>query len=177
MAAVPITKAGPADALRLVPFEPGLAGRVLSWVRGARDTYWLAPRTRPPLTLEKVLAWGGQGHHAFALVERRRPQPVGYGEVNVLNERRHEYWLGHLIVDPARRGQGLGRRLTELLLRHAFERLAARRVSLVVFPDNAAAVGCYRAAGMRDDGFESHHFAAYGRRVRLLRMAALRPPD
>ena len=177
MAAEPLTRTGHVDALRLVPFDPRSAGHVLSWVRGARDTYWLAPRTRPPLTAEKLLAWSGQGHNPFALVDSRSPGPLGYGEVNLLNEKRREYWLGHLIVEPQRRGQGLGRRLTELLLRHAFERLAARRVSLVVFPDNVAAVGCYRAAGMQDDGYETHLFAAYRRRVRLLRMIAMRPPD
>jgi ribosomal protein S18 acetylase RimI-like enzyme len=172
MAVEPTIETGYLDALRLTPFEPGMAGRVLSWVRSARDAYWLAPRTRPPLTVQKLLAWGGDGHHCFVLVAPSHAEPLAYGEVNLLNAKRREYWLGHLIVDPQWRRRGLGRRLTELLLRHAFGDLDGKRVSLVVFADNDAAVSCYHAAGMRDDGHETHYFAPYHRRVRLLRMAA-----
>lgn len=100
------------------------------------------------------------------------PAPVGYGELNLLNDARREFWLGHLIIDPAFRGMGLGVRLTRLLLRRAFVDHAASCVSLVVFPDNAAAVACYRAAGLYPSGFEQHAFEAYGTRERLLRMSA-----
>lgn len=101
-------------------------------------------------------------------------EPLAYGEINVLNASRREYWLGHLIVDPRRRGRGLGTALTRLLARRAHGEFGARRVSLVVFVDNRAAVHCYRQAGFVDDGFESHEFPAYGRTESLLRMVAPR---
>lgn len=108
----------------------------------------------------------------MVLVEPDRTEPLAYGEVNLLNERRREYWLGHLIVDPRQRGRGVGRWLAELLLQEAFDRLGARRVSLVVFPENRSAIACYRAAGMRDEGFETHYFPPYRRWERLLRLIA-----
>jgi ribosomal protein S18 acetylase RimI-like enzyme len=79
-------------------------------------------------------------------------------------------------VDPRHRGRGLGRQLTRLLLRRAFHRYGAWRVSLVVFPENAAAIASYRAAGMYEDGYERHYFASYSRRKRLLRMVATSAP-
>jgi RimJ/RimL family protein N-acetyltransferase len=176
MAVVPTRERIRPEAARLAPFDDRFAQHVLSWVGTPREEYWLAPRTRPPLTISKLLAWSGAGHRPMMLVTPEYPEPLAYGEVNVLNEKRREYWLGHLIVDRQRRGSGLGRRLTELLLLHAFGELGARRVSLVVFPENAAAVACYRSAGMHADGHEIHSFAAYRRRERLLRMVATRAP-
>jgi RimJ/RimL family protein N-acetyltransferase len=174
MAVGPVIKPSRIDTSRLMPFDARCAERVVSWVRDARETYWLAPRTEPPLTTEKVRAWAGPGRDPLMLVTSEQPEPLAYGELNILNEKRREYWLGHLVVDPRRRGQGVGRRLTELLLRRAFHLREAQRVSLVVFPENAAAIACYRAAGMYEDGFETHHFAAYRRRERLLRLVAAR---
>lgn len=100
--------------------------------------------------------------------------PLAYGEVNLLDRRRREYWLGHLIVDPAQRGRGLGAALARLLARRAFGELSARRVTLVVFRENRSAIRSYRRAGFIDDGFETHAFPAYDRVEDLLRMRA--PP-
>ncbi|MFQ5806432.1 MAG: GNAT family N-acetyltransferase [Phycisphaerae bacterium] len=177
MAAEPITTPNRVQTLRLAPFDARYAERVVSWVCGAREAYWLAPRTKPPLTADKVRAWASPGRNPLMLVAPGQSGPLAYGELNVLNEKRRDYWLGHLIVDPRQRGRGLGRRLTELLLLRAFRRHGARHVSLVVFPENEPAVACYRAAGMHDDGYETHYFASYRRRERLLRLAATRIPS
>ena len=172
MAATPVAKLTTRQTLRLAAFDERHAARVVSWVQSALETRWLAPRTTPPLTVEKVRAWSQPGRNPFMLVERGNPEPLAYGELNELRRKYSEYWLGHLIVDPQQRGRGLGRQLTELLLQRAFHILAARRVSLVVFPENMAAIATYRSAGMREDGYESHYFAAYKRRERLLRFVA-----
>jgi RimJ/RimL family protein N-acetyltransferase len=172
MAARPVTEPDLLPPLSLTAFDPACAAHVASWVRGSCEAHWLAPRTKPPLTAGKVRDWAGPGRDPLMLVRPGQPEPLAYGELNVLNERRREYWLGHLIVDPRHRGEGLGRRLTEMLLYRAFELRLARRVSLVVFTENRVAVACYRAAGMRDDGFETHYFPPYQRRVRLLRLTA-----
>ena len=161
----------------LADFDPHFAPRVLSWVRDPLEAYWLAPRTSPPLTVRKILDWAAVGHNLLMLLTPEQPDPLAYGEVNVLLQRQREYWLGHLIVDPRHRGRGLGRQLTRLLLRRAFQRYNARRVSLVVFPENVAAVASYHAVGMQEDGYEIHAFKAYGRRKRLLRMVATSPPE
>jgi RimJ/RimL family protein N-acetyltransferase len=157
---------------RLAPLAREHAGLIASWAQDQRAAEWLAPRTPPPLDAAKVLEWQLPGVHAYLLYAGDEPLPLAYGEVNELRRDRGEYWLGHLVVAPARRGQGWGRDLTRLLLRAAFNELGARRVTLVVFPENRAAVRAYEAAGMVVDGYETHFFAPYGRTVVLVRMVA-----
>ena len=168
------TGPGPVDTsiLRLTAFDEDYAAMVASWARGSVETYWLAPRTAPPLTGQKVRAWAGAGHCPLVLVNPQNPVPLAYGELNILRNKQHEYWLGHLIVDPWHRGRGLGRLLTRMLLLRAFRGQNARQVSLVVFPDNFAAIASYHSAGMCEDGYEVHKFEAYDKSERLLRFIA-----
>ncbi len=172
MAVIPIPRREPAPHCRLAPFELVWAARVISWVRDAREAYWLAPMSRPPLQPDEMLRWREPGHEPYLLWEIGGNGPIGYGELNRLGTGRRLYWLGHLIVDSSQRGRGYGVQLTRLLLEEAFQQRGARRVTLVVFPENRAAVACYHAAGMLDDGYEWHTFPAYGRRECLLRLAA-----
>ncbi len=164
------TKCSPLAAARLTPFVPAAGEHVASWVRSPAEAYWVAPRTPPPLTADVVRSWSGADRSQWLLTD---PQGrwAGYGEVNVLSGAKREYWLGHLLVDPARRGRGLGLALTTGLLSYAEHTLQARRVVLVVFRENTAAVRCYAAAGLRVEGFERQYFDSYGRTENLLRMS------
>lgn len=156
----------------LEPFDPRQAECVASWVRSDQEAYWLAPKTTPPLTAQRIRCWALPNHEALQLRTPEGAAPLAYGELNLLNGSRRHFWLGHLIVDPDCRGRGLGRELTRRLLQRAFYRRGAQKVSLVVFPENVDAIACYRAAGLHDDGAEEHLLAAYDCRARLLRMSA-----
>lgn len=163
-----------AGRLQLSPFDPGFADLVASWVRSEEEAFWLAPHTDPPLTGDKVRGWIGENRQPFMLLQSGVAEPVGYGELNLLNIARREYWLGHLIIRPERRGAGLGAELTRGLIRLAFEQFGASRVALVVFEGNQAALDCYRACGLIFDGRERHRFPAYDRECELVRMAVSR---
>ena len=155
-------------------YRDGDAATLASWVRSAQEAFWLAPRSRPPLTADVIAGWGEPGGERLVLRDALGHELVAYGEVNPLSRGRQSYWLGHLLVDPDRRGLGLGREITRSLLRHAFEQRDAQRATLVVFRDNIAAIACYANAGMNADGYETHSFPAYHREERLLRMAMMR---
>lgn len=161
--------------LRLVRFEPAQAPRVASWVRSDDELFWLAPGTQPPITAEKVLNWTRRSGNAYAFTHRGSA-PVGYGELNPLRRDPRDLWIGHVIIDPARRGQGLGRALTDALIHRAFKIEGAHRLTLVVFPENAAAVQCYRSAGFRLRGTEHQVFGPRRLRYSLLRFE-LTPED
>jgi ribosomal protein S18 acetylase RimI-like enzyme len=161
-------------AYRLEQFDAAHAALVASWVRDAREAYWLAPKTAPPITADDVRSWARRGHEQFQLVAPHSRLPVAYGELNVLDVQRGLYWLGHLLVARRRRRRGVGRALTNALLGRAFGHYAACQVTLVVFPDNVAARACYQKAGLHDDGWEVHQLTPYRRRVRLLRMSIRR---
>ncbi|SDK75310.1 GNAT family N-acetyltransferase [Microbulbifer yueqingensis] len=55
--------------------------------------------------------------------------------------------LGHLVVSPGRRGQGLGKRLVRALARRGCAELEAAECSLFVLKNNAAARALYRRLG------------------------------
>src|SRR5262245_6191399 len=173
IAVMPLVQPALEAPLRLAPFARERHARdIVSWVRTPLEAFQLAPKSPPPLTIERVAEWAGPGRAQFVLTDLADNRPLAYGELNTMENSRADYWLGHLIVDPARRGEGLGTRLTRMLLHRAFMRLHARRVCLVVFYENFAAISAYRTAGLYADGWEDQQFPAYGRSARLLRMVA-----
>ncbi len=157
----------------LRPFDPTLAATVVSWVPTDQDLLWLAPRTDPPLTPQKVLDWRGERNTMYLLYGDDSSAPCGYGEVNRIKSSSEQLWLGHIIVDPEVRGRGIGLRFVNLLLGQAFGVPDIQSVSLVVFPDNLSAVGCYLKAGFNCTRVEYHRFRP-NRKRRMLRMDVLR---
>ncbi len=157
-------------AFELRAFEPRFAAVVAGWVPSDDDLFWLAPGTAPPLTSDKVSGWTTHRDNPLLLCQTEDRSVVGYAELNPLPRQPADLWIGHLIVDPSRRGQGLGQVLTRRLLQAAFARWGARRVCLVVFPENAAAVQCYLRCGMVRDGIQIKSFAHRPGRHRMVRM-------
>ena len=157
------------QALSLIPFDPGFAPVVARWVQDQEALRWLAPSTPPPLTAKKVLSWQKPGGQPFLLMEGTRRDLCGYGELNPMRLDPSHFWLGHVIVRPDLRGRGLGLWLVRAMVNHAFDDLAARQVSLIVYPDNFSARRCYRRAGFREVGSEYHEFRADMPRQRLVR--------
>lgn len=87
------------------------------------------------------------GNHLFHLVEQQ-----GGGRVGALwyREDTRGVWLYQILVEPSRRGQGLGREAMALLEEEA-RRLGAARIELNVFGGNEAARALYRSLGYRED--------------------------
>ena len=161
--------------MRLTRFRVWHAPIVARWVKSEQQLLWLAPSTPPPLTAEKIVAWTRPGGEAFVLAMGRDHAVVGYGELNPMRGGRGHLWLGHVIVRPDLRGRGVGTLLSRALLSEAFERHGAERVSLIVFPDNLAALRCYRRAGFITAGEEYHQFGDAGCTHKLLRLEIARP--
>jgi len=151
-------------------FDNLYAAGIASWVRGERELTWLAPGTVPPLTAAKVAAWAGRAGERLLFWKRQSVDPVGYAELNLMPSDSDQWWIGHCVIDPATRGQGYGQRFVQALLWRAFEVLEAGEVVLVVFPDNPAAIRCYRQNGMTITGREQKHFKTTRRRHEFLRM-------
>ena len=153
----------------LRPFEPSFASNVASWVRDARELFWLAPGTPYPLTPAKVTGWTRHRGMALLLFGADEALPCGYGELNPVRRDPRHVWLGHLVIDRARRREGLGRELTRSLIRWTFQRGRVDRLTLVVFPDNVPAINCYRDCGFRLRGEEFQRFQNLAEPQRLLR--------
>lgn len=149
-----------------VLYAPLIAG----WARNARELEWLAPATDPPLTAAKVHAWGRTGGHRCLFWQGEPIEPVGYAELNPMPDRPLDVWIGHFVISPDARGQGLGRLFFQRLVARAFRELGAREMLLIVAPDNVAAIQCYESCGMTPAGRETKYFRNRRRRYEFVRM-------
>ena len=155
----------------LTPFDKLLAPVVASWAREDLELFWLAPKTPPPLTPTKVVAWASPDGRPLLFCSDDSPDgPLGYLELNPMPADWGHFWLGHCVAHPECRGVGIGRRMISLALDLAFHGRRAYRVSLVVFPENEMAVRCYRRAGFIDAGDQWKFFTTTGRQHRMLQM-------
>jgi RimJ/RimL family protein N-acetyltransferase len=146
----PSVRSGP---YYLGPFDKLMAPIVAAWARDPHELFWLAPKTYPPLTAAKVVGWPGSDGCPLLFYRDGIVEPIGY-------------------LEP--RGSGLGEVMINLVLEEAFQTRKAARVSLVVFPDNIAAIRCYRACGFTEVGEQVKYFPTTGRQHRMLQMSVTR---
>lgn len=157
------------ETLQLRPFDKLFAHTVVGWVPD-EELLWLAPSTLPPLTVDKVIGWTKPTDRPLLLFRDDEPAPCGYAELNPLRSTGQAMWLGHVVIAPALRGQGLGAAFTRRLVAEAFADTRIERVVLIVFPDNEAAIRCYRANGFRQTGEERHRFRPQGSACTMMRL-------
>lgn len=174
VARLPERRVDRAGSRYLSPFDNLFAPVVASWPRTTRELAWLAPGTLPPLTPAKVCAWKRTGGRQYLFWDACQDGPCGYCELNRMPDERRRYWVGHFIIDPARRGTGLSHVFFRNLVLHAFEDMGAAEVLLVVVPENVAAIRCYERGGMITCGRESKRFDTTGRKHTFLRMSITR---
>lgn len=158
----------------LSPFSPQYASLVASWIRTDTELLWLAPGTLPPLTADKVLAWGRERRERFLLWNGRDDAPIAYAELNDMPHARFQMWIGHFLLSPEHRGRAWGVRFAQALLTRAFRDHGATDVLLVVFPENIRAIHCYERAGMIELGQETKFFKSTGRAHLFTRMGISR---
>jgi ribosomal protein S18 acetylase RimI-like enzyme len=120
--------------------------------------------------------WQGGGGWRFWLTTARpvvaymglRGTPAAYrrgmqAEAVMPGPERHEYYVGHLGIDPALRAQGIGENLIAALLTPARTK-GARVAVLDVSVENPRAQALYERLGFRVTQTRPSHFAhAYGR--------------
>lgn len=155
--------------LTLDRFNPRDAIQIAHWADSNDELYWLAPSTDPPLTPQKVIEWKKPGGTALVARDDHTAELIAYAELNPMRNQDDHLWLGHVIVNPERRG-GTGQAFVRSLLNHAIDRLGATRISLVVFPQNRVAIRCYRRVGFSIIGEEYHSFGTSTLRHKLVRL-------
>lgn len=128
---------------RLEPFAPGAASVVAGWASGPRELEDWASILETPLASDFAAWHADPDVHAFVLQEA--DAPIGYGECWVDTALR-EIEFGRLIVEPARRGRGIGALLLQRLIERARE-FAVDTAWVRVAPRNGAALACYSRAG------------------------------
>ncbi len=119
--------------------------KILTWAATPQELRFWAAETHFPLTDASVFERWGDDPDIEQFVLSSDGNIVGYGETWCEQD---DPWaeLGRLIVDPQRRGRGLGKQLVRLLLQRVSQQ-QFQEVWVRVFPDNLPAIHCYRAAG------------------------------
>ncbi len=125
--------------------------RIASWVTDARThALWCANRMAYPVSaaeLKQLLEndvheWGGK---AYVAVDDGGIL-VGF-LVCSANEETRTAFLKFVLVNPHKRGTGVGTQMIRLITHLAFDEMKMERVKLNVFGVNTAAVRCYEKAG------------------------------
>ena len=105
---------------------------------------WGGPTFRYPFTRATFfedISWGRMA--SFALYDAAETL-AAFGQVY---ERIGRINLARLVVKPAMRGQGVGKRLVELLMSVSASMYACDEYSLFVYRGNIAAYACYKSMG------------------------------
>lgn len=141
--------------LRLRPYKMSDARQIITWISDY-DAFsaWCADKLDWPLTeasLEKCHAEFAERDDSWLMTALDETGvPVGFLMMTKADYAANSLHLGLIIVDPARRGQGLGTAFLGLVLSYARDILGMKRVTLRVFDHNAPAKACYRKAGFRE---------------------------
>ncbi|MGO4956699.1 GNAT family N-acetyltransferase [Luteococcus sp. Sow4_B9] len=142
-----MTEHTPDGTVRLRPTTLSDAEQVSCWVSSAEELLLFAgPRLAFPLEPQALLDTESEGWQVRSLWVYG--ELVGTGSFILRDDAVH---LGRLLVDPRRRGEGLGRVLVTELLEHARlhspELARSLRATLNVFADNAPARRLYGSLG------------------------------
>jgi ribosomal protein S18 acetylase RimI-like enzyme len=118
---------------------------LMSWFRVAADVdIWGGPRFRFPFTratFRKDCHWG-------RMPGFRLNSPAGeFAAFGQMYQRYGRINFARLVVNPGMRGQGVGKRLVELLIETGPQLFQADEFSLFAYRHNAAALGCYQSMG------------------------------
>ena len=167
----------------LRPYAPGDAETIVSWIpdekalrQWSADRYPAFPITAADVN-EKYLLRNGDcpAGQFYPLTAMEEESIAGHLILRFTDAERTVARLGFVIVDSARRGQGLGREMLRLAAGYAFDALGARRLTLGVFENNPAAYRCYRAAGFREiPDLPPTGYAVMGERWECIEMEMLR---
>jgi len=144
------------DDLSLRRFDRLDFDRLLAWIENPEALMqWAGGFLRYPLdrTQLEVYRASGEGESSPRRILTAcdgQGDHVGHIELNDID--RHSARICRVLVDPARRGRGIGRVMVRHMLRLAFGELRLHRVELLVFDFNSAAIRCYEAEGFVREG-------------------------
>ena len=140
--------------LKLRPYKSFDAEVILSWLDSERTMrIWSGPRHPhfPPSLQEIQSLYDGYGAQAvnFPMVAYDETGAAGVVTLRFWTPEEKEVRLCNVLVDPSKRGCGIGQELLGMAVNYAFTCLKAEKVTLGVLDENEQAIRCYRSAGFR----------------------------
>ena len=142
--------------MTLRPYKPEDSKIICSWVKDKKQLFqWSADR---------IGKWPLKGDELNENYKDRNPdffipltaidekeQPAGHLFILYPDETNKTLVrFGFVIVSPELRGKGNGRKMLELAIKYADEKLHASRITLGVFANNPKARACYESVGFKE---------------------------
>ncbi len=149
--------------MRLRPYKRGDAVKIADWIPDPRQfSMWSADLLHYPLDVKQVDALAAQYDEMengwlFTALDADGV-PAGFLMMRNADYVKNSVHMGFILVDPARRGQGVGKAMVRLAARYAFEILGMERITLRVMDCNAVAHSCYHSLGFADERHEERCF-------------------
>ncbi len=134
--------------LRLRPYNINDAQTILGWTNEEMAFYkWTAGVLgKYPLTVEQF----NEVSNLMAFTAVDDDDIVGFFTLRRPGDSHDELRVGFVIVNPAIRGKGFGKKMLTLGIKFAKEIYGAKKASLGVFKNNEPAYYCYRSVGFED---------------------------
>ena len=95
---------------------------------------------------------------------------VGHMILRYTDDRKSIVRFGFVIVDDTKRGMGYGKEMLHLAIQYARNEIGAKKITLGVFENNAAAKYCYRAVGFKDVDASGEYYHVLGQDWKCLEM-------
>ena len=146
------------DMLRLRPYRKSDAEEIISWIGDERIfRFWCADRfDHYPIKSDDLNGQYGSSEGCEDVYHFTAYDESGIaGHINIRFPDKDDLdtvRFGYVILNDKRRGQGLGKEMVILAARYAFDIMKAKRITIGVFEENAAALNCYLKAGFEDTG-------------------------
>lgn len=144
------------EKVALGPLDPSMLERFTRWMNDfpTMGTLALDPA---PMTEQQERQWlerasGGREQIVFAIYDLSDMALVGSTNLFDIDHRHHSCELGIAILDPARRGKGLGTEAVRLVTDYAIHGLEMHNVQLATYEYNHAGQRAYRKAGFKEYG-------------------------
>lgn len=146
----------------IVPFTRKYSPTVRSWIDSKETLHDVCRGKDFPPASDIVDNWQRKDVSSYLLFSGNKP--VAYAELwSRPNEMAVE--VAHLVVDPARRSEGFGTRMMELLYEQGAARNDVAKVIINLYNENSIALGCFLKAG-----FELVATTTYTQGLRIVRM-------
>ena len=137
--------------LKLRDYDQSDAKYIATWCENEIVFHqWCADEySKYPISAEDINKYYGekQGHKFTAFDENGI---VGHFTIRTIDPEKNIVRLGFVIVNNKRRKQGLGKKMVDLALKYAKEKLYAKKITLGVFENNKRAYECYKSTGFKE---------------------------
>ena len=163
-------------SIELLPFTASDIDRLIGWVLSPRFLLqWAGPAYQYPLDTVQIkrqlaaTAGANPLHRMYKAVNSKTGQTAGHGEIgNISFQNRSATLMRILVGSPKHRGQGIGEKIVQALLKIGFGEMSLHRMELRVYDFNKDAIRCYEKAGFKKEGllreaakFEDEYWNVY----------------